>query len=74
MPVTMLDPPPTLGAQLERTQLEHRARRIERVLVVLRHQRRQARDRGRTPAGLDDAIAGFGAELGGVRSRLQAMD
>jgi hypothetical protein len=73
MSSTMLDPPPTLGAQLERTRLEHRARRIERVLVVLRHQRQDARDRGRVPAGLDHAIVGFGEELGDVRGRLRAM-
>src|SRR3954454_5072640 len=34
MSSTTLDPPLTLGVQLERTRLEHRARRIERVLVV----------------------------------------
>jgi hypothetical protein len=74
MSSTTLDPPLTLGVQLERTRLEHRARRIERVLVVLRHQRRQARDCGRSPAALDHAIAGFGEELGDVRDRLRAMD
>jgi hypothetical protein len=74
MSSTMMDPPSTLGAQLERTRLEHRARRIERVLVVLRHQRLRARDRGQAPAGLDHAIAGFGDELGDVRHRFRAMD
>jgi hypothetical protein len=74
MSSTMIDPPTTLGAQLERTRLVHRARRIERVLVVLRHQRLRARERGQAPAGLDQAIAGFGDELGDVRDRLRAMD
>jgi hypothetical protein len=73
MSSTMLDRPSTLGA-LERTRLEHRARRIERVLDVLRHQRRQARDRGRAPTGLENAIAGFGEELGDVQDRLRALD
>jgi hypothetical protein len=74
MPSTVLAPAPTLGAQLERERLEHRVRRIERVLVVLRHQRRQANARGRAPSGLEQAIAGFGEELGDVRDRLRALD
>jgi hypothetical protein len=70
MSSTTLEPPRSLGAHLERTRLQHRARRIERVLVVLRDQRRRASDRGRSPAALDQAIAGFGDELGEVRRRL----
>jgi hypothetical protein len=65
--------PRSLGAEFERSRLEHRARRIDEVLVVLRLQRTHARDRGQAAAPLDQAIAGFGEELGSVRTLLRKL-
>jgi hypothetical protein len=61
-----------IGAELERVRLEHRARRIERALAVLRDHRAYPPDRDR-PAALDQAIAGFRQELAAVRDRLRQL-
>jgi hypothetical protein len=61
-----------IGSELERARLEHRARRIERVLGVLR-ERRTGAHTGPRSAALDQAIAGFGEELGAIRSRLRRL-
>jgi len=69
-----LDIPESLGGYLERSRLEHRARRIERALAVLRERRRaHAAYGGEPPAPLDHAISDFGRELSRVRTRLRAL-
>jgi hypothetical protein len=72
MPTATRDPK-TIGADLERRRLQHRARRIEHVIVVLRERRALGIQSGSRPAALDQAIAGFGAELASVRERLVRM-
>jgi hypothetical protein len=58
-------PPPegarTIGADLERRRLEHRARRLERVLDVLR--RRADALGADAPPGLKAALSDFSADL-----------
>lgn len=73
MTTTGVDTRQSLGVDLERIRLQHRARRIERVLDVLRERRALSRQTGPRPAALDQAIAGFGEELGSVRRRLRAL-
>jgi hypothetical protein len=72
MPTATRDPQ-TIGADLERRRLQHRALRIERVLVVLQERKTLGLRSGSRPAALDQAIAGFGAELAAVRERLVRM-
>ena len=62
-----------IGVDLERRRLQHRARRIERVIAVLQQRRSTGTPTGSRPAALDQAIAGFGAELASVRARLVRM-
>jgi hypothetical protein len=63
----------TLATDLECRRLEHRAKRLERVMVAL-HDRAVARATGgEVPPPLRQAIAGFGVELGAVRRRLEEM-
>jgi hypothetical protein len=63
----------SIGAALERSRLEHRARRIEQVLSALKERRDLGPQTGGRPASLDQAIAGFGAELSAVRAQLRRM-
>jgi hypothetical protein len=63
----------TLGAELERVRLAHRARRIERVLVSLRERRTERARAGPVPPALSQAIDGFSRELAHLRARLSAM-
>jgi hypothetical protein len=72
MPAQTTDAP-TLGAQLERARLQHRAQRIERVLRVLEARRTEGIRSGERPSALEQAIAGFGDELGTVRARLRRL-
>jgi hypothetical protein len=61
----------TLGGTLERTRLEHRARRMERVVRELRTRAEERRRRdGHVPAPLGLAISGFEEELQQIRRRL----
>lgn len=61
---------PTMGGELERLRLEHRARRLEHALRRLRH-RARAVDAGPTRrAGLVRAVADVSGELEQVRDRL----
>ncbi|EHN12528.1 hypothetical protein PAI11_05510 [Patulibacter medicamentivorans] len=66
--------PRTIGADLERVRLEHRARRIDHVLTALRE--RQYRDAvaGRRQSGVPRLMEDFTAELQQVRGRLMALD
>jgi hypothetical protein len=63
----------TLGAELERVRLAHRARRIERVLVALRERRTERARAGPVPPALSEAIDEFSRELAQLRARLSAM-
>jgi hypothetical protein len=67
------DAQPSIGSELERARLEHRARRIERALLVLRDHRARVLVSGRAPSALDRAIAGFGEELGAVRASIRRL-
>lgn len=63
-------PRPTVGAELERMRLEHRARRLERALRRLRD-RATVADAGVTRrARLDRAVTDVSGELDRVRDRL----
>jgi hypothetical protein len=66
-------PRPTLGAAVERSRLEHRARRLERVLVVLWDHRARADAASTRHAALGQAIAGFGDELRDAQARLRLL-
>ena len=61
----------TLGRKLELDRLEHRARRLQLVIAVLR-ERASASDSGPAPAGLRHAINDFARELSQVQRRLRA--
>jgi hypothetical protein len=70
---TTPETPTTIGAELERSRLERRERRIERALDVLRAHRTRRSDAPQGPAQIDQAIAGFGEELSAVRDRLHNL-
>lgn len=72
--LTALPNPKSLGAALERQRLEHRARRLERVLAAL-DDRRLYRERadGATPPALREAIHDFRTELEAVERRLELL-
>jgi hypothetical protein len=57
----------TLGGELERVRLDHRTRRIERVLVSLRERRTERARAGAIPPALNQAIDDFTRELGAVQ-------
>lgn len=60
---------------LERTRLEHRAGRIERVISALEDRAvYRLAVSGEAPAPLRRAIADFRIELGGIRRRLVDLD
>lgn len=59
----------SLGRSLEDERLEHRRRRLERVIRVLRAQRRAA-----PCPGVQAALEGFEAELREVQGRLRASE
>jgi hypothetical protein len=61
----------TIGVELERRRLAHRATRLQRVLEALRDRAvyRSSGD-GQTPPPLRDAIADFTAQLNAVERRL----
>ncbi|HEU4976155.1 MAG TPA: hypothetical protein VFT50_13755 [Baekduia sp.] len=64
---------PTIGAALERRRLEHRARRVQRVLAALEDRVAARRGTGPVPGGLREAIRDFERELGRVRERLRGL-
>jgi hypothetical protein len=63
----------TLGAELERVRLAHRARRIERVLVSLRARRAEHARAGAVPPALGQAIDDFSRELVALRAQLSMV-
>jgi hypothetical protein len=68
-----LAPQLTLGAQLERDRLQHRAIRLQAVVGVLRGRAAEARASGERPArGLTAALGEFEQELRAVRRLLHA--
>ena len=71
---TALPNPKSLGAALERQRLEHRQRRLKRVLSALEDRRtfRQEAD-GSVPPALREAIGGFRQELDAVERRLDLL-
>jgi len=73
---TIASPPrptaPTLGRELERHRLEHRAHRIEQVLIALRDRETWRQQQGHVPAPLRQAIRGFEDELAALRARIDA--
>jgi len=70
---TTLVRPGSIGADLERRRLQHRARRIELALAALqRLSGGRARD-GRIPPSLGLAISDFAAELAQTQRRLAEL-
>lgn len=64
---------PTIGAALERQRLEHRAHRVQRVLIALEERVAVRREQGPVPTPLREAIRDFRRELRAVRDRLEAL-
>jgi hypothetical protein len=70
---TAVPPPATIGGDLERLRLEHRAERIEFTIKALRRLA-DSRAPGRSaPAPLRQALDGFSDELATVRHRLTEL-
>ena len=69
-PSTDALPNDSLGSELERERLEHRARRLSLVVALLRERASSSSYGGTVPPGLQQAIANFSAELSRVRDRL----
>lgn len=65
--------PTPIASDLERRRLEHRERRVARVVRTLRHRRESYRARGPVPAALGTAIRDFDGELAGIRRRLDEL-
>jgi hypothetical protein len=63
----------TLGAELERVRLAHRAGRIERALVSLHERRTERAQAGDVPLALSQAIDDFSRDLAQLRARLSAI-
>lgn len=68
--LTAVPNPASLGAALERQRLEHRARRLRRVLAALDNRYLYAEQ---TPPALREAIHDFRSELDAVEHRLQLL-
>lgn len=64
--------PATLGGQLERRRLEHRAQRLHLTILALRERRSIAATAGRVPRPLQQAIGDFSAELASIEKYLGA--
>ena len=64
----------TLRADLDRTRLQHRSRRLQLVLTVLRERADVQARHGEVAPPLQQAIAGFGNELASVREQLLRID
>jgi hypothetical protein len=65
--------PQQLGEQLRRQRLEHRAGRLERVLLALRERVSAREATGLVPPPLLAAIDGFEHELRRVRDELRGL-
>jgi hypothetical protein len=63
----------TIGQELERRRLEHRAQRLEAALRALHVRAADQGRRGAVPPGLSEAIGDFAAELAAVRARIDAL-
>jgi hypothetical protein len=63
----------TVGQDLERHRLEHRARRLRLVIDALRERASASAD-GSIPPALHRALAEFSTELAHVRARLGDRD
>lgn len=63
----------TVGRELERRRLEHRARRLELVIAALHDRERAVGDDQQVPRGLRRSIADFSSELSQVKRRLGGM-
>ena len=72
--LTALPNPKSLGAALELQRLEHRQRRLKRVIAALEDRRtfREEAD-GSVPGALREAIGGFRQELDAVERRLALL-
>jgi hypothetical protein len=62
----------TLGGELERVRLAHRAHRVEQVLAALGERRRERARTGTVPPALSHAIDDFSHELARMRVLLSA--
>lgn len=62
--------PASLGAELELRRLQHRERRLIRVVAALEERARRYEDG--PPPGLRESLAGFREELAQVRAALTA--
>jgi hypothetical protein len=60
----------TLGGALAVHRLEHRARRLQLVIAVLRERASASSHSGAVPSGLQHAIRDFATELSRVQRRL----
>lgn len=60
----------SIGLDLERQRLEHRARRVSYTIAALRRLADARASSGSVPAPMQQAIAGFSHELGRVERRL----
>lgn len=65
--------PASLGGDLERVRLEHRARRLMHVVGALRARRESYRAGGTVPLALGTTIRDLDRELGAVRRRLSEL-
>lgn len=64
----------TIGAELERRRLQHRARRMERIIADLKQRALHLElTQGKAPVALGQAIAGFHEELDRIERRLTTM-
>jgi hypothetical protein len=62
-----------LASELERRRLEHRERRVLRVVGTLRRRRDAYRAAGAVPAALGSVIRDFDDELARIRRRLDEL-
>ena len=63
----------SIGRELERVRLEHRARRMSFAIAALRDISDARAKNGPAPPALRQAIAGFSRELSQVRQRIDKL-
>ena len=63
----------SIGRELERVRLEHRARRMGFAIAALRDLSDARAKNGAVPPALRQAIAGFSQELSQVRQRIDKL-
>jgi len=66
-------PGASIGRELERVRLEHRARRMGFAIAALRDLSDARAQNGAAPPALRQAIAGFSQELAQVRQRIEKL-